>query len=89
MRQARAIWLITKIQGADIKLKKASKTHEMKLQLDIYKEVPMGKRQHKVQEEYEALSQGHGGTKRDFPNLKEKYQHGNQMQMGSNWGSHV
>ena len=43
MRQARAIWLITESQGADIKLKKARKMHEIKLQLDIYKEFPMGK----------------------------------------------
>ena len=33
----------------------------MQLQLDIYKGVP-GKCQHKVQEEYEALAQGDGGT---------------------------
>ena len=44
----------------------------------------MGKIQHKFQEEYEALAQGHGETIRDSPNLKEKSQHGNQMQMGSN-----
>ena len=56
MRQARAIWMINQSQGADIKLKKENKTHEMKLQLDIYKGVPIGKRQHKVQEEYEALA---------------------------------
>ena len=36
----------------------------MQLQLDIYKGV-LGKGQHKVQEEYEALAQSHGGTKRD------------------------
>ena len=35
LRQARAIWLITLKRGADIKLNKASKTHEMQLQLDI------------------------------------------------------
>ena len=34
---------------------------KMQLQLDIYKGVP-GEIQHKVQEEYEALTQGHGGT---------------------------
>ena len=51
----------------------------MQLQLDIYKGVPMGNGQHKVQEEYEALAQGHGGTIRDSPNLKEKSQHGYQM----------
>ena len=31
----------------------------------IYKGLPMGNDQHKVQEEYEALAQGHGGTTRD------------------------
>ena len=51
----------------------------MQLQLDIYKGVPMGKRNHKFQEEYEALAQGHGETKRDSPNLKEKSRHGYQM----------
>ena len=45
----------------------------------IYKGVPIGNGQHKVQEEYEALAQGHGGITRDFPNLKEKYQHGYQI----------
>ena len=49
MRQARATGLINLKKGADIKLNKASKTHEMKLQLDIYKGVPMGNDQHKVQ----------------------------------------
>ena len=37
----------------------------MQLQLDIYKGVLGENGQHKVQEEYEALAQGHGGTKRD------------------------
>ena len=84
MRQAQVTWLITMKQGFSIKLNTTSKTHEMQLQLDIYKGVPMGNGQHKVQEEYEALAQGHGGTIRDSPNLKHKYQHGHQMQMGSN-----
>ena len=44
----------------------------------------MGNGQHKFQEEYEALAQEHGGTIRDNTNLKEKSQHGNQMQIGSN-----
>ena len=35
----------------------------MQLQLDIRDSEGNG--QHKVQEEYEAISQGHGGTKRD------------------------
>ena len=42
----------------------------MQLQLDIYKGVPMGKIQHKVQEDYEALAQGHGGTKKGPPQHK-------------------
>ena len=67
MRQYWAIWLITQIQGSGIKLKKKRKTHEMQLQLDIYKGVPMEKIQHKFQEEYEALAQGHGGTKKGLP----------------------
>ena len=70
MRQDRAIRMITRSQGADIKLKKTSKTHEMQLQLDIYKGVPMGKIQHKFQKEYEALAQGHGGTKKGLPQPK-------------------
>ena len=42
----------------------------MKLQLDIYKGVSMGKIQHKVQREYEALAQGHGRTKKGLPQPK-------------------
>ena len=79
MRQARSIWLLTMKQGVGIKLNKARKTHEMQLQLDIYKGVPMGKIQHKFQEEYEALAQGHGGTKGGLPDLREDSQHGYQM----------
>ena len=30
----------------------------------------MGKSEHKFQEEYEALSQGHGGTKKGLPQTK-------------------
>ena len=70
MRQAWAIWLITQSQGADIKLKKARKTHEIQLQLDITRYSLWGKSQHKVQEEYEALAQGHGGTKKGLPQPK-------------------
>ena len=70
MGQARAIWLINMKQGAGLRLNKASKTHEMQLQLDIYKGFIMGKGQHKVQEEYEALDQGHGGTKKGLPHPK-------------------
>ena len=43
---------------------------KIKLQLDIYKGVSMGKIQHKVQGEYEALAQGHGGTKKGLPKPK-------------------
>ena len=70
MRQARATWLITLKQGADIELNKASKTHEIQSQLDTYKGVPMGKIQHKFQEEYEVLAQGHGRTKKGLPQPK-------------------
>ena len=42
----------------------------MQLKLDIYKEVTMGKSQHKVQEEYESLAQGHGGNKKGLPQPK-------------------
>ena len=49
----------------------------MQLQLDIRDS--RGHGQHKVQEEYESLAQGHGGTIRGSLNLKEKYQHGQQM----------
>ena len=34
----------------------------MQLKLDIYKGSLGGKGQHKVQDEYEALAQSHGGT---------------------------
>ena len=47
MRQDQAIWLITQSQGLGVKLKKERKTHEMQLQLDISKGVPIGKSQHK------------------------------------------
>ena len=42
----------------------------MQSQLDMYKGVPIGRRQHKVQEEYEALAQGHGRTKKGLPQPK-------------------
>ena len=42
MRQARATWLITLKQGADLKLNKEIKTNEMKLQLDI-QGIPYGR----------------------------------------------
>ena len=50
----------------------------MQLQLDIRES--RGNGQHKVEEEHEALSQGHGRTKRDSHNLKEATQHGHQIQ---------
>ena len=40
MRQAQATCLITQKQGAGVNLNKATKTHEMQSQLDIYKGVP-------------------------------------------------
>ena len=43
-----------------------------------------GNGQHKVQEEYEALAQGHGGTKGGLPGLREDSQHGYQMKNGAN-----
>ena len=42
----------------------------------IYKGILVGYGQHKVQEGYEDLSQGHDRTIRDSLNLKDKYQHG-------------
>ena len=62
--------MITRSQGVDVKLKKARETHEMQLKIDIYKGFPMGKIQHKVQEEYEALAQGRGWTKKGLPQRK-------------------
>ena len=76
--------MMTRSEGANVNLKKARKNLEMQLQLDIYKGVPMGNNQHKVQEEYEALAQGHGGTKKGLLDLREDSQHGNQMQKGFN-----
>ena len=64
------MWLITQSHRADINLKKERKTHEIQLQLDIYKGVPMGKSQHKAKDYYEALAQGHGETKKGLPQPK-------------------
>ena len=55
----------------------------MHSQLDI-RGVRKEKGQHKIQEEYEALAQGHGGTKKGLPGLREDSQHGYQMQKGAN-----
>ena len=54
----------------------------MQLQLDIRES--QGNGQHKVQEEYEALAQGHGETKGGLSDLREDSQHGYQMQKGDN-----
>ena len=70
MRQARATWMIIKVKEVNVRFNKERKTHEMQLQLDIYKGVPMGKSQHKDQEDYEALAQGHGETKKGLPQPK-------------------
>ena len=43
-----------------------------------------GNGQHKFQEEYEALAQGHGGTKKGLLDLREDSQHGYQIQKGAN-----
>ena len=51
----------------------------------IYTRESQGNGQHKVQEEYEALAQRHGGTKNGLPQPKETNQHGNQIQKGSAW----
>ena len=69
MRQARAIWMITQSQGARIKPKKARKNHENEITTYIQGS-PKGNDQHKVQEEYETLARGHGGTKKGFPKPK-------------------
>ena len=50
----------------------------MQLQLDIRE--PWGNGQHKFQEEYESLVQGHGGTKEGLLDLREGSQHGYKMQ---------
>ena len=50
----------------------------------IYKGVDVGNDHHKFQEEYEALTQGHGGTKGGLPDLREDSQHGYQMQKVTN-----
>ena len=42
----------------------------MQLQLHIYTGSSGGKGQHKVQEDYEAIAQGHGGNKKGLPHPK-------------------
>ena len=54
----------------------------MHSQLDMRES--QGKGQHKVEEESEALAQGHGGTKKGIPDLRDDSQHGYQMQNGTN-----
>ena len=56
----------------------------MQLKLDIHKGSPSRKGHHNVQEEYEALTQGHGGTKGGLLDLREDSQHGYQLQKGAN-----
>ena len=68
MRQARAIWLKLNVREADVRLNKAGKAHDKQLQLDIGES--RGNGQHKVQEEYEALAQGNGRTKKGLPQCK-------------------
>ena len=70
MKQAWATWLITQSQGAGIKLKKANKTHENAIYNLIYTRESQGNGQNKVQEEHEALAQGHGGTNKGLPHPK-------------------
>ena len=79
MRQAQATWLITLKRGADIKLNKASKTHEMKLQLDIQGS-PWGMANIKFKRSMNILLKDMVRLKRDSPNLKEKPQHGYRIQ---------
>ena len=50
----------------------------------IYKGVPVGYGQHKVQKGHEALAQGHGGNNKGLPNLEEESQHGYRMKNESN-----
>ena len=83
-RQDRATWLITLKQGADIKLNKEIKTHEMQLQLDIYKGVPREMANIKFKRTMKLLLKDMAGLKRDSHNLKVASQHGYQMQKGSN-----
>ena len=70
MRQAQDIWLITQSHGVSIKLKKESKTYENEITTWYIQGSPKGNGQHKFQEEYETLAQGHGGTKKGFPHPK-------------------
>ena len=71
MRQDRAIWMITQSQGTCIKLIKSSKTHEMQLQLDIYKGVPMGKANINFKRSMNLLLKDIERLKRDSHNLKD------------------
>ena len=54
----------------------------MHSQLDIRES--RGNGQHKVQEAYEAVAQGHGETKGGLSDLREDSHHGYQMQKGAN-----
>ena len=54
----------------------------MHSQLDMRES--QGNGQHKVQEEYEALAQGHGETKGGLADLREDSQHEYQIKKGAN-----
>ena len=68
--QCKDIWPITQSQGDGIKLKKERKTHENEIYNLIYTRESQENGQHKFQEEYVALAQGHDGTKRGLPQPK-------------------
>ena len=79
MRQARAIWSIIKVREASIRLNKERKTHEMQLQLDIYKGVPREMASINFKRSMKLLLKDMEGLKRDSHNLKEVSQHEHQM----------
>ena len=57
----------------------------MQLQLDIYKGILGGKGHHKFQEEYEYISQSHGGTIQRTPTLERRnVSMGTKYKTGSN-----
>ena len=76
MRQYQAIWMITESQGADIKLKKARKMHEMQLQLDIYKGVLREMASIKFKRTMKLLLKDMARLKRVSHDLKEESQQG-------------
>ena len=80
MRQPRAIWLISQSQGAEIKLKKERKTHENAITTQYIQGSPRGKANIKFKRSMQLLLKDMVGLKRDSHTLKEKCQHGHQMQ---------